>query len=147
MSPNQKKYQDGYDDGNSDINWYDKKRFQDDDDYEKGVRDGWYEKQRRDEAAYEEKQRKIQEKYDNAVDYSSSTTSNNTYYVPVNNSSTTSSSNGLSCGMTIVAVFIALFIVFITAPFWGMLSGFIYTIAPIVVFFASLIIFAKLFSN
>jgi hypothetical protein len=53
----------------------------------------------------------------------------------------------MSCGMYVVAVFVALVAVLITAPFWGTLSGFVYKVAPIVIFFVVVFAFSKLFSK
>lgn len=92
----QNRYNDGYRHGNSDINYYDKKRFQDDDEYEKGLRDGWREKERREEAARNEQEQKakkeIDDAYADAWDNSKISTSQN------RPSGHTSSSTGFSEG-------------------------------------------------
>ena len=141
MSHNQRNYQDGYDDGNSDINWYDRKKYQNDDDYYEGVLDGWREKTRREEDAREEQQQKLQEKYSNAIDYSSDNVASSY------SSANANVNNDLSCGMYFVAILLGAASVFFTAPLWSRLFGLPYKMAPFVIFFSTIIIFLRLAKN
>ncbi len=79
MSPNRRSYQDGVDDGNS--NWHDRDRFQKDNDYYEGVRDGWREKERNAEQAKEDKVQAMLDRadrgYDSSSTFSSSSSSSN----------------------------------------------------------------------
>ena len=117
MSPNRRSYEDGVDDGNS--SWHDRDRFQNDNDYYEGVRDGWREKEQRAGQARDDATQKMLDRADRGYDNSSG-----------------SDAQGLSCGVTIalflISTFLAGLFTPVLTPFAGPLG------APIIGFGASI---------
>ena len=134
MSPNRRSYEDGVDDGNS--SWHDRDRFQNDNDYYEGVRDGWREKEQRAEQARDEARQKMLDRASDGYDRAASDQSNDTFtfYNPPASSTVRNDPQPLPCGITIGLIFLSLLITFFTAPIWTVLAGPVFIFVPFLVF-------------